>query len=278
MNREQTIAAVVLTLNEETDLPRALRSLSWCDELIVLDSGSTDHTYEIAEEYGARFVKHIQSPPFLITDQRNWALDHADISSEWILFLDADEEVGELLAKAIRSCINSPVALDAYELTPRYWFLGRWLKHTQGYPNWHPRLVRRRKAYFEGGVWESFSHGSRVGKVKVPYEHYAFSKGFDDWLERHCRYATWDASEILAFNTNEGKYRIHTVRHKYLRKLAAKYFWFRPLARFVQKYLIQLGFLEGWQSLLFCLMMFSYDLMTVVKVIEAKRTSKGLPL
>lgn len=98
MDRKQTIAGVVLTLNEEQDLPRALMSLSWCDELIVVDSGSTDRTSKIAESFGALFIQHIQPPPFLITAQRNWVLASAGIVSDWVLFLDADEEVGSPLA------------------------------------------------------------------------------------------------------------------------------------------------------------------------------------
>ena len=156
MHRAQTIAGVVLTLNEEQDLPRALRSIEWCDELLVVDSGSTDRTSEVADQCGARFLQHLQSPPFLITEQRNWALDKAGLQSDWVLFLDADEEIGPELAETILSSINSSSELDAYELSPRYWFLGQWLKRTQGYPNWHPRLVKRGSVYFQGGVWKGF--------------------------------------------------------------------------------------------------------------------------
>ena len=119
MDKRPTIAGVVLTLNEEQDLARALQSLSWCDELLVLDSGSTDSTQQVAERCHARFIQHRQDPPFLITDQRNWALDHCGLSSDWVLFLDADEEVGSNLVQAIKSSIHSGSKLDAYELTPR---------------------------------------------------------------------------------------------------------------------------------------------------------------
>ena len=110
-----TIAGVVLTLNEEKDLARALSSLDWCDELLVVDSGSKDQTQNVAENCGARFVRHCQTPPFLITEQRNWALDNAGLRSEWVLFLDADEEVRDELAARIKSCIASTDLTDAYE-------------------------------------------------------------------------------------------------------------------------------------------------------------------
>ena len=278
MHRKQTIAGVVLTLNEEQDLARSLRSLSWCDELVVVDSGSTDRTKEVAERMGVQFVQHIQSPPFLITEQRNWALDQAGLTSDWVLFLDADEEVGPALAEDVISCINSSVAFDAYELTPRYWFFGQWLKHTQGFPNWHPRLVKRGCVYFYGGVWESFQPASRVGRLSEPYEHYAFSKGLDDWLQRHQRYATWDAQQIVEYLISPSSSTLKTQRSVHLRMLMSRLWFLRPPLRFIQKYILQLGFLEGWQALLFSTMMSFYDLMTVVKVIELLRRRRGLPL
>ncbi|MFM7268023.1 MAG: glycosyltransferase family 2 protein, partial [Cyanobium sp.] len=194
-----TIAGVVLTLNEEQDLARALISLAWCDERLVLDSGSSDGTAAVARSQEVRLVEHRQPPPFRISEQRNWALEQAGLGSDWVLFLDADEQVGPELAAEIRRRIAAPDAPDGFELTPRYWFLGRWLKRTQGYPNWHPRLVRRGSLRFEGGVWECFPAGAAVGRIALPYEHYAFSKGLDDWLERHRRYASWDAERIVAF-------------------------------------------------------------------------------
>ena len=278
MHSKQTIAGVVLTLNEEFDLPRALRSLSWCNELLVVDSGSTDRTQEIASQFGAQFIKHIQEPPFLITEQRNWALANAGLKSDWVLFLDADEEVGPELALSLQSSVNSSDPFDSYELTPRYWFLGKWLKRTQGYPNWHPRLVKRGYVQFHGGVWESFTPGSRVGQLTQPYEHYSFSKGFDDWLDRHRRYATWDANQIAHYLTTGLTSGLSKQRLGHLRVLMARLWFFRPPLRFIQKYVFQLGFLEGWQALVFSLMMSLYDFMTVVKVIELLRRKRGLPL
>lgn len=278
MSSCQTIAGVVLTLNEETCIERSLNSLLWCDELIVIDSGSTDQTHTLAIQLGARFVTHIQKPPFLITEQRNWALHHAGITSDWVLFLDADEEVSTLLAQQIVSSINSHLHYDAFELTPRYWFLGKCLKRTQGYPNWHPRLVKRGRSHFIGGVWESFAKGSNVGRLTYPYEHYAFSKGLDDWLERHRRYANFDAIQIADQITTNSNDAISINRKPLLRLLMFKIWYLRPPLRFFQKYILQLGFLEGWQAFLFSLMMSFYDLIVVIKVIELLRIKRGLPL
>jgi glycosyltransferase involved in cell wall biosynthesis len=273
-----SIAAVVLSLNEASNLPRCLRSLAWCDELLLVDSGSTDGSQAIAASFGARVLEHRQSGRFLITLQRNWALEEGDLRSEWVLFLDADEEIGAECRLAIGEAIRGATTTNGFELTPRYWFLGRWLRHTQGYPNWHPRLVRRGALHLEGGVWESFPAGSAVERIAAPYEHYAFSKGMDDWLERHQRYADWEAERILAYLAQGDGRALATRRHLALRRFAARLWPLRPLLRFSQKYLLQGGFREGWQGLVFALLMASYELITVVKVIERQRRARGLPL
>ena len=268
----------MLCLNEAGNLPRCLSSLEWCDELLVVDSGSHDGSQKKAEELGATVLEHHQPGRFLITQQRNWALEHGGLRSEWVLFLDADEAVGEACRQAIYQAIEAQVTLDGFEMTPRYWFLGRWLKRTQGYPNWHPRLLRRNRLRFEGGVWESFPAGARIGRIETPYEHYAFSKGIDDWLERHRRYADWESDRISAFLSGGGAEAFGTRRWLKLRRLTASLWPIKPALRFSQKYILQGGFLEGWQGLLFALLMAGYDLITAIKIIENKRRKTNLDL
>lgn len=278
MYSPQTIAGVVLTLNEEKDLDRALNSLSWCDELLVLDSGSTDSTSSIAAQHSARFVTHIQSVPFDITQQRNLALEKCGLKSDWVLFLDADEEISPNLRSEIISKINSQNNIHAYELTPRYWFFGRWLRRTQGFPNWHPRLLRRGYNRFVGGVWESFTSQSNISRISIPYEHYAFSKGLDDWIDRHQRYSTWDAAQIFEYHQLRNKSAFKTTRFSFAREISAIFWPIRPFLRFFQKYIINGGFLEGWQGFLYCILISTYDFFTLVKYIQLKRQASGLPL
>ncbi len=275
MSKDSSVAGVVLTLNEERNLSRVLTSLLWCDELLVLDSGSTDSTESIARQFDAKFFVHIQESPFQITDQRNWALDRCGLQSKWVLFIDADEEVSPILMDEIKLLVSRPSQYNSYELTPRYWFLGKWLRRTQGFPNWHPRLLQRSSVRFQGGVWESFSESAVTSRISEPYEHYAFSKGLDDWLERHQRYASWDAEEIEQYLSKKA---LVTSRKPYLRMFAS-YLWpLRPFLRFIQKYILQCGFLEGWQGFIYCLLISFYDLMTVIKIIEQRRLRLSLPL
>lgn len=274
-----SISAIILTKNEVVNLKCCIDSLQWCQEVIVVDSGSNDGTTQLAESLGAKVFTHIQPPPFNIAEQRNWAVQNCDLKGEWVLFIDADEMIPSDLASEIQRVCGSPDnPYNAFELTARYLFWGKWLKRTQGYPNWHPRLLKKGQVRFTGGVWEHFSPEAKIGKIFVPYDHFANSKGFGDWLERHDRYSSWDAQHIVDFLESGKATALGTDRKLKLRLLAAKLWFIRPIARFIQMYFLRLGFLEGWISLVFCLLYSMYELMTVVKIIELKRRKAGLPL
>jgi glycosyltransferase involved in cell wall biosynthesis len=273
------LTAVILTKNEEGQVARAIASLRFCSRVVVLDSGSTDGTRREAEAAGAEFVVNIPAPPFRISEQRNWALDHLGIDTPWVLYLDADEVVPDALARRLAGvAAEDDSEFDAYELTPRYLFWGKWLRRTQGYPNWHPRLVRHGRARFAGGVWEHFVDGVRVGRIHEPYDHYANAKGLRDWLDRHYRYASWDADRIIEMLDTGSDAALGTTRKRGLRRLAARFWPLRPIARFFHMYVLRLGFLEGWKSLNFCLLYFCYELMTVNLIVEKKRQRDGKDL
>jgi glycosyltransferase involved in cell wall biosynthesis len=272
------IVAVILTKNEEINVARCIESLRFCKEVIVLDSGSTDRTEQISRALGARFYTHVQPPPFRIAEQRNWVLDNHPFSGEWILFVDADETVPSPLRARLLEIAAAPGGPDYYLLTPRYLFLGKWLRRTLGYPNWHARLLRHGSTRFAGGVWEHFSEQAEPGKLHEPYDHYAYSKGFSDWLARHDRYSSWDAERATEYLRTGNAADLGTTRKVGLRRLAARAWPLRPVARFLHSYVLRLGFTEGWQALVFSLMYAFYEFMTVCKIIEIRRRSRGLPL
>ncbi|HBW30538.1 glycosyltransferase family 2 protein [Nostoc sp. PCC 7120 = FACHB-418] len=270
---------MILTKNEVCNLERCINSLQWCQEIIVVDSGSTDGTIQLAEALGIKVFTHIQPPPFKISEQRNWALENCQLKSEWVLFLDADEIIPpDLAAEIQRICSANNQEYNAYELPARYLFWGKWLKLTQGYPNWHSRLLKLGEVTFTGGVWEHFSAGTKVSRINIPYDHYANSKGFGDWLERHNRYSSWDAQKVVDFLETGKTSALGTERKLKLRLLAAKLWFMRPIVRFIQMYFLRLGFLEGITALIFCLLYAMYEFMTVVKIIELRRKKSGLPL
>lgn len=274
-----SISAVILTKNEEINIRRCLQSLRWCPEIVVIDSGSTDQTIKLAESLGAAVFTHIQPPPFKISAQRNWALENCSLRGDWVLFIDADEVIPEDLSVEIqRICSVQDQSCNAFELTPRYWFWGKWLKRTQGYPNWHARLLKRGEVTFAGGVWEHFATGAKIGRIQTPYDHFANSKGLSDWLERHDRYSSWDAEHILQFLETRQSSALATERKLKLRRWAAWFWPFRPLFRFAQMYILRLGFLEGRVALLYSILCAIYELMVVVKVIELKRKQADLSL
>ena len=279
-----SLTAIVLTLNEEINLAGCLQSLNWCPRLVVVDSGSSDSTQQIAHQHGAEFYLHSPDGPFLITEQRNWALTECSVDSEWVLFIDADERVTRALHKKIcwllnTNCAGGSPRFDACHLAPAYIFCNKWLRHSQHFPNWHPRLLRPSHVQLTGGVWESFStltgrplNPDRIALISEPYTHLAFSKGIDDWLIKHLRYADWDASLIIDY-LNSKSNQLSTLRKSRLRFLSFRFWFLRPLLRFLHKYLFSLGFLDGWQGFLFCLLMSFYELIVVWKVISWKQHS-----
>lgn len=271
-----SITAVILCLNEEENIEDCIKSVSWCDEVIVVDSGSTDNTKILAKRLGSRVVERIQDGKFIITDQRNWVIKSGISKTEWILFIDADERIGTACRDEILAKVQEDVTTDGYEMAPRFWFLGKWLKRTQGYPNWHPRLIRNGSIYFTGGVWESFEAGKNISRIHEPYEHYAFSKGLNDWLARHMRYSDWEAEKVSQFLLSNDLAALDTNRRLPARWLAARLWRVRPYLRFIHKYIVQRGFMDGAEGYIYCQLMFVYELMTVVKIIERRRVGMKL--
>jgi glycosyltransferase involved in cell wall biosynthesis len=273
-----TLACVVLTKNEESNVERCLLSIAWCSERVIVDSGSTDQTVARARAAGGRVETHVQPGAFNIAEQRNWALQSVGIQADWVLFLDADEEVTPALRAAIETALAGEPNFNAYELTPRYLFWGKWLKRTQGYPNWHPRLVRRGHVGFTGGVWEHFDARAHTSRITEPYNHYANSKGLSDWLARHDRYSSWDAQKIANFLEAGDPAALGTRRKLRLRLWAARFYPLRPFLRFLHIYILRLGFTEGRAAFVFSSLYFFYEWMTVIKIVELKRFRRGAPL
>jgi glycosyltransferase involved in cell wall biosynthesis len=186
------IAAVVLTLNEEPLIERRLASLSSIGEVVVVDSGSADNTLAIAERMGARTIVRRPASRFLATEQRNWVLEHGGISAEWVLFLDADEvATPEFLKEVAEAVGGARPEVAGFWACPKFMYQRTWLKRYMGYPNWHPRVIRRASRLDEV-IWEDFAPDVVAGRVREPYIHFPGARGIEDWVARHARSSIQD--------------------------------------------------------------------------------------
>ncbi|MGY2134544.1 glycosyltransferase family 2 protein [Hymenobacter sp. HD11105] len=265
------ISVIILTKNEELDLPNCLNSLLWSDDIHILDSGSTDKTVEIASTFG---IKTWNNPFESFGKQRNYALDHISIKHEWVLFLDADEVATEQFRQAVLLAISSATeSVAGFYCCWKMILEGRWLKHCDNFPKWQFRLLRKNRARFT-----DFGHGQKeanvigdIGYVREPYLHYGFSKGWTHWLERHNKYSSQEAVARLHYcPAFKDVFAPHaSIRNPALKSWLSKVpGW--PLLRFVQAYVFNLGFLEGSQGFVYCVNMAYHEFLIQIKMRELK--------
>lgn len=224
----------MITKNEEANLPRALESVRWADEVVIVDSGSTDATLEIARKAGA---KVFEEPWKGYSGQKNSAIAHA--TGEWILSLDADEEVSPELAEEIGRLLADEPACCAYRIPRRNHFLGKALGHGGYWPDPKPRLFRAGAARFEERpVHETLKADGPAGRLKAPLLHYCYPT-LDEYIEHMNRYSS-EGARLLAQSGRASK------------SLPA-FLWnaiLNPAATFVYNYIFRLGFLDGREGLL----------------------------
>ena len=190
------ISVLILTLNEAQNLPRCLESVAWSDDVLVVDSFSTDRTVELARSRGARVLQNRFED---FARQRNFGLREGKLKHDWVLHLDADEVVTPELQAELQALANR-AEHDAYRVASKMMFQGRWLKRSGMYPSYQVRFGRRDRLKFQQvghGQRESLATGS-VGTLREPLLHHSFSKGLADWIERHNRYSTAEAAHFLA--------------------------------------------------------------------------------
>jgi len=275
------ITAVVLTLNEEANLPECLAHLNWVDEIIVIDSGSTDGTCPLAESLGARVFRCAWQG---FAGQRNWALDNAGIATDWVLFVDADEHITTDLRDEMLAHIQSRSA-DAFYLCFKVILFGKWVRRSAMYPVWHPRLLRKGVGRFKdsySGHGETWEINGKVGYLRQPYMHYSFSKGLTQWFERHNRLST---SEAAAADRLMSDVRSRDVlgalfsRHPQNRRQALRLVSYRvpgwPFVRFLYQLIARGGFLDGMQGWMYCGLYLAYEIMIRSKLAELRESRKG---
>ncbi|RUL88149.1 glycosyltransferase family 2 protein [Tautonia sociabilis] len=281
------VSVIVPVKNEAENLKRCLPALSWADEVFVVDSQSDDATAFVAEEHGATVVQFRFNGVY--PKKKNWALEHLDFRNEWVLIVDADEVVPPELAAEIADRIASGAA-DGYYLNMKYFFLGRRIRHCGYAECWNLRLFKHRLGRYErmpaspgstAGDNEAHEHvelNGRVARLTHELDHYAYPT-IDAWVEKHNRYASWEAEQFDRFlhapvpaTIGRGKRLKRRLKKAYLRLPM------RPLIRFVYAYLFRLGFLDGLPGLAFCSLLAFYDLLCWVKVYERRLSDEGEPV
>ena len=187
------ISVLILTKNEEADLPGCLESVAWCDDVFVFDSCSTDGTAEVARRHGANFAQREFDG---YASQRNAALDGLPFRHEWIFILDADERCTPQLAREMQAAASGAAAdVNGFRLRRRDFLNGTWLKHAQISP-YYIRLVRRGKARYAREINEVLEVEGGVAELKSPFDHFPFSKGMAHWIRKHDVYSTMEARVI----------------------------------------------------------------------------------
>lgn len=268
------VSIVVLTKNEEQDLPGCLEAaFRVTDDVLVLDSGSADRTREIAEAAGASFYEHHFSG---FGDQRNWAIDHLPHRYPWVLHLDADERVTEAFESEVRTLLAAEPGEAGFYVPNKLMLGNQWLRFSSGYPVYQVRLFHRERLRFVNhGHGQREVTSGRLGYLREPYLHFAFSKGLNAWLHKHVDYAS---EEVLKWSQECTDWR-ETLwqclqRDPIVRRRALKRVSFalpgRSLLRFIHQLIFKAGILDGRAGITYARMMAVFEGMIAANVSALK--------
>lgn len=265
------VSILVLTKNEQQDLPGCLESVKWSDDVHVYDSMSTDDTVAIAEKAGAKVTQRRFDD---WASHQNWGLRNIPFKYEWVFYMDADERVTPALAEAVQNAVRSPGDFIAFRVQRRDFFMGRWLKHVQATP-FYVRLFRPEHIHYERLANPVTLADGAVGRVGGCLDHHPFSKGMAHWLDRHNSYSTFEARQIILNNASgeKGSFaevffaRDPSVRHLHKKEIFYR-LPFRPLIKFLFLYGWKRGFLDGRAGFTYAMLQSFYEWMIVLKTRE----------
>ena len=231
LHAREPLSALVTTKNEEPSIRACLESLRWADEVVVVDSGSTDGTLAIARSIADRVLEHPYENP---AAQKNWAL--GELTHSWTLILDADERVTPELRREIESVLADPSRRDGYWIRRENWFYGRPIQNAGWQRDKVLRLFDRRKgAYRPVLVHEEVELQGQVDRLKARLVHEPY-RDLDQYFEKWSRYSRWSAEELRRRGVSASAY----------------YLLFRPWLRFARMYVLEGGFREGRRGIVLC--------------------------
>ena len=272
------VSVLILTLNEERNLTACLEAVKWSDDIVVLDSFSSDRTVEIAKSFGARVIQRRFDN---WSSHQNWASQEIPFKNRWVYYSDADEIVTpELRDELLRIAGDPSLTPVAYRLRYRNFFCGRWLRHCGIYPVWVLRFYQPDKVRFERIVNPIAVVDGEEGRLESHFHHYSFNNGLQAWFDKHNRYSQQEAVESLRSLREAPLDWRALVGNAVARRRLLKELSFRlpcrSLLRFVYMYLLRFGFLDGWQGYTYCRMLAIYEYMIELKVMEIERRERGL--
>jgi glycosyltransferase involved in cell wall biosynthesis len=263
----------ILTHNEEIDIAACIESAQLSDDIIVVDSLSSDRTVEIARRYPVRVIQHAFESH---GKQRTWMLRSIPTKYEWVYILEADERMTPELFRECLEAIKSNQNIGYYA-AERVMFMGSWIRHSTQYPRYQLRLLKK------GQVWFSdYGHTERevclgaTGFLQETYPHYTCSKGLSRWIEKHNRYSSDEAKETISqlengsvkwwdlfFGDNE------VARRRALKDLSLR-LPCRPLLRWLYMYFILGGMRDGKAGFAWCTLQAFYEYLILLKAEEIK--------
>jgi glycosyltransferase involved in cell wall biosynthesis len=232
---QPTVSGVITSFNEEHNIADCIESLYWCDEIILVDSFSSDRTSEIAQSYDK--VRFFQRRYFGAGAQKNWALQH--VKHDWIFLLDADERCTPELKDEVRELLSNDPGYSAYTLNRNVYFLGKRIRYSGWQRDRVARLFRKGTAFYEKRRVHSLLHTTGQAPIlKHSIDHHMVDRSFDEYAFRLARYGYWGAAQ--AWRDGERCRPYHVL--------------VRPLWRFFKTYFLQKGILDGQLGLVFCLL------------------------
>jgi len=245
-----TLSAILITLNVEQHIEACLSALSFTDEIIVVDSGSTDRTAELAKQH----TDHVLVTEWKgYAEAKQFALEKA--TGDWVLWVDADERVPEPLAQEIQDLIENKPAHSGFRVARKAFFLGRWMKHGGWYPGYVVRLFRRESGRFNSArVHESLIIDGSIGTLKEPMLHYT-DDSLIHYYDKFNKYTTLAAEDL----------------HERGRGAKITDLLFRPLHMFFKMYVFRLGLLDGIEGFLLAVFSSSYVFVKYAKLWEIQK-------
>ncbi len=272
------VSVLILTRNEQQDLPGCLASVAWSDDVHVLDSLSTDRTREIAREAGAQVTERAFDG---YASQRNAGL-RLPFRHPWLLVLDADERVPPALAREIEAFVQGAgthVDVAAARMRRRDIWWGTWLRRSQISP-FYVRLLRPERARYEREINEVLVVEGPIADLAQPFDHYPFSKGLDHWLDKHNTYSRMEAQLILSRSVPQPSWRTALFGADFNeRRVHQKAIFYRlparPLIKLAYMLVWRRGVLDGVAGIRYALLQTIYEYLIVLKVKEAEQGQRA---